>query len=144
MLGHEENHGPDDGTEQGATEQSSSMQPNYPLWLTCGSGDDHEDDQLTFLNKITWDYINVLYPYVPVVPTQVSQIVCTLALQLEHVLAQHCFKKGGTFPMNKTTTTTIFQTTTTCHDNNNNNIVQHQQNYNNEQDYNNSNNNMKQ
>ena len=48
VLGCEENHGPADGTEQGVTEQSSSMQPNYPLLLTCGSGDDREDDWLTF------------------------------------------------------------------------------------------------
>ena len=65
VLGQKENHGPGDGTEQDVTEQLSATQPNYPC------GDEHEDDQLrlTFLSKIMCDYINVLLPYIPVMPT---------------------------------------------------------------------------
>ena len=51
VFGCEENHGPADGTEQAVTEQLSSMQPNYPLLLTCGSGDDHEDNWYTFFKQ---------------------------------------------------------------------------------------------
>ena len=46
LLGYKENHGPGDRTKQGATKESSSMQPNYPLLLTCSSGDNREDDLL--------------------------------------------------------------------------------------------------